>query len=65
MDEAAFVALLVSTGVPPAHGDGLQRLTPYAVKYRYDDTAPNLVSGEDAKVVVTAILFWAEAQAVL
>ena len=50
---------------PPAHGDGLQRLTPYAVKYRYDDTAPNLVSGEDARVVVTSILFWVEAQAVI
>ena len=65
-DLEELVAQLVDAGhVPPVHGDGLRRLTPYAVKYRYDDTAPNLVSGEDAKVVVTAILLWAEAQAVL
>lgn len=61
-----LVAQLVDAGhMPPAHGNGLQRLTPYAVKYRYDDIAPNLLSGDDAKVVVTSILSWAERQAVI
>lgn len=62
-DLEELVAQLVDAGhVPPSHGTGLPRLTPYAVKYRYDDSAPNLFSGDEAKVVVMSILFWAEEQ---
>ena len=36
----------------------LSRLTPYAVEYRYDDDAPELLSGEQAKAIVESVMAW-------
>ena len=40
----------------------LSRLTPYAVEYRYDDEAPQLLTGAEAQAIVASILDWADAQ---
>lgn len=48
---------------PPVHDDGLRRLTPYAVEYRYDDEAPELLTGAQARIIVESLLLWADAQA--
>lgn len=41
---------------------GLSRLTPYTVQYRYDDEAPQLLTGAQARVLVHKLLSWAEGQ---
>lgn len=41
----------------------LSRLTPYAVEYRYDDEAPQLLTGAFALTMVDQLLAWADAQA--
>ena len=41
---------------------GLSRLTPYAVQYRYDDDAPQLLTGTQARAPVRSLLSWAEGQ---
>ena len=41
----------------------LRLLTPYAVEYRYDDEAPELLSVAQAQAVVSAVLAWAQMQA--
>lgn len=48
--------------VPPIDGQGLRRLTPYAVEFRYDDEATHLISGEAAGLLVDSLLAWAEAE---
>ena len=40
----------------------LRRLTPYAVEYRYDDEAPELLTPKQAKAVVGALLARADSQ---
>ena len=40
----------------------LSRLTPYAVEYRYDDEAPQLMTGAEAEGIVASMLAWADAQ---
>lgn len=40
----------------------LRLLTPYAVEYRYDDEAPELLTAERARAIVAAMLDWADAQ---
>ena len=40
----------------------LRRLTPYAVEYRYDDEAPQLLTGVQAQTIVASLLAWADAQ---
>lgn len=43
---------------PVGEGD-LSRLTPYAVEYRYDDDAPELLSGEQARAIIESVMAWA------
>lgn len=40
----------------------LRLLTPYAVEYRYDDEAPQLLTAEQAQSIVSAVLAWSQAQ---
>lgn len=40
----------------------LRLLTPYAVEYRYDDEAPDLLSASQAQAIVAALLSWGEEQ---
>ena len=40
----------------------LRLLTPYAVEYRYDDEAPELLTRAQAVGIVTSSLEWADAQ---
>ena len=40
----------------------LRLLTPYAVEYRYDDEAPELLAPAQALVIVAAVLAWADGQ---
>lgn len=47
---------------PTANAADLQRLTPYAVEYRYDDDAPELLTGPQARAIVESLLAWAQAQ---
>jgi hypothetical protein len=44
-----------------AEGD-LRLLTPYAVEYRYDDEAPELLTAAQALAIVADVLAWSEAQ---
>lgn len=66
-DLEELAARLVDLGLaPPADIAELQRLTPYAVKYRYDDTAPNMVTDSQAKdlaALVASVLSWADSMA--
>ncbi len=47
---------------PPVDPSILRRLTPYAVEYRYDDEAPQLLGGAEATAIVAVLLLWAESQ---
>lgn len=40
----------------------LSSLTPYAVEYRYDDEAPELLTPSQAVAIVAALLAWADTQ---
>ena len=40
----------------------LRLLTPYAVEYRYDDEAPELLTPAQALAIVAAVLAWADGQ---
>ncbi len=44
---------------PPIEDAALRRLTPYAVRFRYDDEPISLLSGSEAKQIVYGILTWA------
>lgn len=51
---------LIDAGQPaPVEEGDLSRLTPYAVEYRYDDDAPELLSGAQASAIVESVLAWA------
>jgi len=55
---------LADAGHPPSVAEAdLRLLTPYAVEYRYDDEAPELLSVAQAQAVVSAVLAWAQMQA--
>ena len=45
---------------PPISIDDLMRLTPYAVEYRYDDQAPELLTAEAGRSLVSAVIAWAQ-----
>ena len=49
-DHAAFDALIVAAGVP-------------AVEYRYDDDAPELLTGQQARAIIESVMGWAAGQA--
>ena len=54
---------LADVGCPPSVGEAeLRLLTPYAVEYRYDDEAPELLTPAQALTIVAAVLAWADAQ---
>lgn len=54
---------LTDAGHGPSVGEAdLRLLTPYAVEYRYDDEAPELLSPEQAQAIVGALLTWCEEQ---
>jgi HEPN domain-containing protein len=54
---------LADAGHPPSVAEtDLRRLTPYAVEYRYDDEAPELLTAEQAQAIVAAVLAWSQAQ---
>ena len=40
----------------PVGESDLSRLTPYAVEYRYDDDAPELLSGEQASAIIESVM---------
>lgn len=45
-------------GTVPVLDEALQRLTPYAVEFRYDDQALALIAPEDAQSLVEVCLSW-------
>ena len=50
---------LADAGHPPSVGEAdLRLLTPYAVEYRYDDEAPELLAPAQALTLVAAVLAW-------
>ncbi len=54
---------LAGAGRAPAVSEAeLSLLTPYAVEYRYDDEAPELLAPSQAVAIVAALLTWADAQ---
>lgn len=54
---------LTDSGHPPSVAEAdLRLLTPYAVEYRYDDEAPQLLPSTQALAIVAALLTWADAQ---
>ncbi|MEF8755386.1 MAG: HEPN domain-containing protein [Accumulibacter sp.] len=54
---------LADAGHPPSVAEAdLRLLTPYAVEYRYDDEAPELLTPEQALSIVTELLAWADIQ---
>ena len=62
-DLEALAGQLADAGCPPSVGEAeLSLLTPYAVEYRYDDEAPELLAPAQALTIVAALLDWAEAQ---
>jgi HEPN domain-containing protein len=52
---------LTDAGHPPTVAEtDLRLLTPYAVEYRYDDEAPELLSSDQALAVVATLLAWVD-----
>jgi HEPN domain-containing protein len=59
----ALAAELNAAGVPTPHApDDLAVLNPYAVTLRYDDEDLQLVSSEQARLLVDGLLEWAESE---
>lgn len=62
-DLLELAARAASAGAtPPVANDLLQRLTPYAVEFRYDDHALALLTPNEAKQALFACLEWANRQ---
>lgn len=62
-DLEELAAQLTDAGHPPSVAEvDLRLLTPYAVEYRYDDEAPELLTAEQAQAIVSAVLTWSLAQ---
>ncbi len=54
---------LSDAGCPPSVGEAdLRLLTPYAVEYRYDDEAPELLTSAQALAIVSSLLAWCDTQ---
>ena len=54
---------LADAGHDVGVGDAeLRPLTPYAVEYRYDDEAPELLAPAQARALVAAVLAWGDQQ---
>ena len=54
---------LADAGCLPCVGQAeLRLLTPYAVEYRYDDEAPELLTTAQALSIVAALLCWCDEQ---
>jgi len=54
---------LADAGHPPSVAEAeLRLLTPYAVEYRYDDEAVELLTAAQAQAIVAEMLAWSEAQ---
>lgn len=54
---------LADAGHPPSVAEAeLRLLTPYAVEYRYDDEAAELLTAAQAQAIVAEVLAWSEAQ---
>lgn len=54
---------LADAGHAPSVGEAeLRLLTPYAVEYRYDDEAPELLAPSQALTIVAALLAWCDAK---
>lgn len=52
---------LTDAGIGPALDEAdLRLLTPYAVEYRYDDEALQLLTGAQATVIVDSLITWAD-----
>jgi HEPN domain-containing protein len=47
---------------PPFSANEWRRLSPYAVEYRYDDEAPELLTPLQARSIVHHVLTWCESQ---
>lgn len=59
----ALAAELHAAGIPTPHTPSeLAVLTPYAVTLRYDDEDAKIVTADQARQLVDAILAWAERQ---
>ena len=62
-DLEELAAQLTDVGVSPAvDATELRPLTPYAVEYRYDDDAVDLLTGTEARAIVESLLAWADTQ---
>ena len=62
-DLEALAQQLLSAGVElPVPVEGLLRLTPYAVAFRYDDTLIPLVTPEHAREMVDCCIVWCESR---
>jgi HEPN domain-containing protein len=54
---------LLDAGCSPSVGEAdLRLLTPYAVEYRYDDEAPELLTSAQALAIVASLLAWCDIQ---
>jgi HEPN domain-containing protein len=52
---------LTDAGHPPSVAEAdLRLLTPYAVEYRYDDEAPELLTAAQAQAIVADVLAWGD-----
>jgi HEPN domain-containing protein len=62
-DLEALAGQLADAGHPPSVAEAeLRLLTPYAVEYRYDDEAPELLTPAHALAIVAAVLGWSDGQ---
>lgn len=56
-DLEELAAQLADVGVGPSvDAAELRPMTPYAVEYRYDDEAPQLLTGTEARAIVESLL---------
>ncbi|KJS69175.1 MAG: hypothetical protein JM57_10100 [Comamonadaceae bacterium BICA1-1] len=54
---------LADAGHPPSVAEAdLRLLTPYAVQYRYDDEAADMLTAAQALAIVTEVLAWSDMQ---
>ncbi len=64
-DLEALASMLSSIHVvSPIDNQSFRRLTPYAVEFRYDDEAIQLISGDAAGRLLSSPLAWAEVEIV-
>lgn len=62
-DLEELAAQLTNAGITPSiDKTELRRLTPYAVEFRYDDEATQLLTGVQAQAIVVSLLAWTDTQ---